>query len=192
MPKQKRITANQLKIHGYRWKLKELTSEEKDWVQNGIVKYDDDGNPLKDKNGRVRRFERPDYQYYYKIVDGQEVKLFKVGDQFYWNGVRMETVDRLEIMEKSAKENAFYENIYGKLEDTKPPADTINEIVEEKPSKWPHVISLKGGPITDQKRPYNTMFPFFMEQVKVDGETVAARYKRNKENKELYEFEKIM
>lgn len=190
MAKSKKLKKSDLIKAGYRDKLKYLTSAEKDEIENGKVKYGEDGEPLRDKNGNIRRFERDDFCYYFKEVEGHEIRIYYVGDGYYWNNGRVSSPDQLPIIEGHARETAYYDTLQDQVQDTKPPEDTINTIVDERASKHPHVISLVGGPLDGQKRPWNKRFPFYMEQCKDDKITVAARYKRDKDNKELYTFEK--
>lgn len=192
MAKIKKLTASALKRAGYTWKVSVLNADEKEQAKNGAVRYDENGEPLKDKNGRIRRFEPPDFQYFFKVKDGHEIRIYKVGDRFYWNNGRVEKLDQLDIIEKHAAEMAGYEKLFGQMKDTKPPEPTLGTIVEERTSKWPDVIELQGGPFAGQKRPYNTKFPFFMEQLTTDGLTEAHRYRRDQDNKLLYKFDKTV
>lgn len=179
-----------LKQAGYLWKLDNLNEEETDELQNGrkiTVK------------GQPARGERPDFFYWYKIVKDEAinqevvVKIHEVGPDFYWNQAKITKPGHIEIVEKKAIEQAYWDKKIKSIPDTKPPKRTLGTIVPEGPSKWPDVISLKGGPLDGQKRPYNKAFLFFMEQVAVgelgQEKVEAPRYKRNLKEPLVYEYD---
>lgn len=177
----RKITAARLKEAGYQWKPDNLTKEEADEWEHGkkmIV------------NGKPARGERPDFFYHYKeVAEGVEVRIFTVGDQFFWSIANVRLMNQLPIIEAKEIENAKWNKKIASIPDTKPPKQTINKIVDETPSKWPEVIELEGGPLNGQKRPYSSKFPLFMEQV-VEGSKVSAlRYKRDKDNLHIYKFD---
>lgn len=179
-----------LKQAGYLWKLDNLNEEETDELKHGrkiTVK------------GQPARGERPDFFYWYKIVKDEarnqevEVKIHEVGPDFYWNQAKVTKPEHLEIVEKKAAEQAYWDKKIKSLPDTKPPVRTLGSIVEERPSRWPDVITLEGGALHGQTRPYNKAFAFFMEQV-YEGDpatpiVTAYRYKREPTNPLLYKFD---
>lgn len=179
-----------LKQAGYLWKLDNLNEEETDELKHGrkiTVK------------GQPARGERPDFFYWYKIVKDEarnqevEVKIHEVGPDFYWNQAKVTKPEHLEIVEKKALEQAYWDKKIKSLPDTKPPARTLGGIVNEGPSKWPDVITLVGGPFDGQKRPYSKKFLYFMEQVAIGGpgkqKVEAPRYMRNKDNPLIYDYD---
>lgn len=175
-----KISEKNLKKEGYRLKMDHLTEQEADEWNNGkkiIVK------------GKEARGERPDYLYYFKVINEVEVKIHKVGPDLYWKGAKLTYMWQLPRVEEASIANAKWSAIAEQLQDTKPPQPTLGKIVEERPSRWPHVIKLKGGPFDGQTRPYNTMFPFFMEQKEVaENVTCAYQYRRDKEDKTIYHY----
>lgn len=175
---------------GYEWKLDHLTEDEADEVKHG-KKITVKGQPA--------RGERPDFFYWYKTVKDEvkgievEVRIYEVGLDFYWNQAKLTKPDHIEIIEKKALEQAYWDQKIKSLPDTKPPKPTLGTIVQERASKWPDVITLEGGALHGQKRPYNKAFAFFMEQV-YEGDpakpvVVAYRYKRELDNPLVYKFD---
>lgn len=179
-----KMSIKNLVKEGYQLKLDHLTAEEADEWNNGkkiTVK------------GKPARGDRPDFLYYFKIIDGVEVKIHKVGPDLYWNSAKLTFMWQLPKVEEGSIANAKWEKMDAQVKDTKPPEPTLGKIVEERPSRFPHVITLKGGPFDGQTRPYNTMFPFFMEQ-KAVSETVtcAYQYRRDKEDKTIYHYHQTL
>lgn len=158
---------------GYIYKPKVLTKEEKKIARNGI--------PVPGKPGI--KTPPPDYLYYFKFVDGVEVRIYSVGPDYYYEGVKLKGAHQLPLIEKHAKENKVWKYLDNLVEDTAPPGPT-NQIVATE--HMPHVISLSGGPLDGQKRAWNSGFQFFMEQIEINGKVEAHRYRRDKENKLLY------
>lgn len=175
-----------LKKSGYQYKLEHLNEEERDELENG-KKIEVKGKPA--------RGERPDFFYWFKMVQDVEVRIYEVGPDFYWNQGKLSKPEHIEVVEQKAIEQAYWDKKIASIPDTKPPEPTINRVVEEKASPWPHVIELSGGPLDGQKRPYHTGFLFFMEQVQAGTEdkpeVIAPRYKREKEGSVKYIFDQM-
>lgn len=174
------MSVKNLVKEGYRLKLNHLTEEEADEWNHGkkiIVK------------GKEARGERPDYLYYFKVISGVEVKIHKVGPDLYWGAAKLTYMWQLPKVEEGSVANAKWEKMAEQVKDTRPPEPTLGKIVEERPSKWPHVIQLKGGPFDGQTRPWNNRFPMFMEQKEVaENVTCAYQYRRDKEDKTIYHY----
>lgn len=179
------ITRRKLLRRGYKWKIDILTEEELDWLQNGV--------PVEGKPN-VRK-PAPDYFYFFKEVDGAEVQIFKVGDEFYYSGVKLKTMSQIEICEGLAKEGKRWEAYEAKMEDTKPILNRdFVEIKTDKTALPLGFILLKGGPMDSVTVRYNNKLPFYMAQTEVgegeDKSVIAPRYKRSKEDHNVYEFDK--
>lgn len=179
-----KMSVKNLRKEGYVLKLDHLTEEEADeWNHGKKITV----------NGKPARGERPDYLYYFKMISGVEVKIHKVGPDLYWGSAKLTFMWQLPRVEEGSIANARWEKLDAQLKDTKPPEPTLGKIVEERPSKFPHVITLKGGAFDGQKRPYNTMFPFFMEQRQIsETVTVAYQYRRDKEDKTIYHYHQTL
>lgn len=198
VPAPKPITARRLKLRGYKWKIDHLTDEQLDWLQNGV--------PVEGKPN-VRK-PAPDYFYFFKEVDGAEVQIFKVGDEFYYSGVKLKHMNQIEICEGLAKEGKKWEAYEAKMKDTHPirlenigePAAKVTGISEDdkglnlKFELLPGHIFLKGGPVDGVIVKYRNSLPFYMTQIEVgEGEgaqVIAPRYKRSKDDPNIYEFDK--
>jgi hypothetical protein len=220
--KGRKIKASQLRAAGYRYKLDELTPAELDEWQHGkkvVIK------------GKERRAESTDYDYFYKAmrmvnVPGDEeppviVKIYHVNRDFYYQGVKLRSVDQLPIIEEMAVRNSQYEKLDKRMQDTKP-SIVLNEIsVENAPtnvdgstvisyaaslkttSKLPDIITLTGGPLDGHTAAWNIKLPFFMTQYEYyitqpepgtpGVRTVrAVRYKRDPDNKNVYNFDNTL
>ncbi len=177
------VSARKLKAAGYRYKLTELTKEEKKIQREGIKEIDP-------KTGREITFDPPDMNYYYKIIDKVTVKIFKVGDRFYYKNSWFRHMEKLPALEKLAKEDHIYDGLQSKMIDTKPLPDTHNpEIYPETIPPGYVRIRLNDGPLHNQSKIWKESFPTFMAQfVDEDGEVKGARYKRDASDKTIYNF----
>lgn len=175
------VTARKLTAAGYRYKLKELTKEEKKIQREGVKEIDP-------KTGQQVTFDAPDLNYYYKKVGEITVKIFKVGDRFYYKNTWFRYMEKLPALEALAKEDHIYDGLQKLVVDTKPLSDTPTEIL---PLGYVH-IRLEGGPLDGQYKAWQLSFPMYMGQfTDEDGKVMAARYRRSAENKEIYTFDTI-
>lgn len=171
---------------GYQYKLKQLTEEERDALEHGkkiIVK------------GQPARGERPDFFYWFKFIGDVEVRIHEVGPDFYWEQAKITQVEHIAIVEQKAAEQAYWNKKIKSIPDTKPPKRTLGEIVPERASRFPDVITLQGGEFDGQKRPYNKAFAFFMEQADLGTPAEpcikALRYKRDVNDPLLYVYDQM-
>jgi hypothetical protein len=179
--KKPNVTGRKLKAAGYRYKLSELTKEEKKIQREGIKETDP-------KTGREITFDPPDMNYYYKIIDKVTVKIFKVGDRFYYKNSWFRHMDKLPALEQLAKDDYFYDGMQAKMVDTKPLLDTHStEICPENIPAGYIMIRLNDGPLHNQSKVWKESFPTFMAQfVDEDGKVKGVRYKRDDFNKAIY------
>jgi hypothetical protein len=156
----------------------ELTNEERDWQANG--------RPVEGKPNA--RQPAPDWFYYYRVIDGIEVRIYAVGKDFYWNGGKVKYAHQLEIIETKGVEHEKWKAVIAELPPTEPLKSAEKTGVRQ--GKAPN-IRLKGGPLDGNKRLWNTMFHLFAEQCYIDDSqtgTVLHRYKRDTEDKTLYHY----
>lgn len=189
------VSARKLKAAGYRYRLKELTKEEKKIQREGVKEIDP-------KTGRTVTYAAPDLNYYYKKIEKATVKLFKVGDRFYYNNTWFRYMNMLPAIEKLAKDDYLYGELQKQVVDTKVIADTPTQIL---PPGYEH-IHLLGGPLDGTTKVWNLAFPASMIQfVDNDGKTKSARYQREmpiveidgrrqriNERKNIYNFKDII
>ena len=191
-----KLKVKDLKAAGYKFKVDELTEEEMDWMQNGIP----------DPDRPNVRHPAPDYLYYYKVIEGIEVKIFSVGPDLYYDNIKLMRKDQLLLIEKGALEQAKWAEAQKNLKDTQPAFDI--ELKEVKTDKVANIINsdllitLKGGPLDGKEVLYNKKLPFYMAQYEVQQSSqvsgtqpavkkvIAARYRRSKEDANIYEFDK--
>lgn len=162
------VSARKLKAAGYRYRLQELTKEEKKIQREGVKEVDSE-------TGKTVTYSAPDLNYYYKIIDKAIVKIFKVGDRFYYNNTWFRYMKTLPAIEKLAKDDYLYTEFQKQVVDTRPIADTPIQIL---PPGYEY-IHLCGGPLDGTTKPWNLSFPSCMIQfIDDDGKTKSARYQR--------------
>jgi hypothetical protein len=162
------VSARKLKAAGYRYKLQELTKEEKKVQREGVKETDPVTN-------RVRTYDPPDMNYFYKVIGDVTVKIFKAGDRFYYKNAWFRYMDKLPALEALAKEDHKYELIQEQVIDTKPLADTPTKQLAPGLS----YIELVGGPLEGTAKAWNLAFPSCMIQfTDDDGKVKSARYQR--------------
>lgn len=163
------VSARKLKAAGYRYKLKELTAEEKKIQREGVKEIDP-------KTGKTITYPPPDLNYYYKVVDQATVRIFKVGDRFYYKNSWFRYMDKLPALEALAKQDHIYEGLQAQVVNTTVIPNMPIQVLPEGYS-W---IQLMGGPMDGTKKPWKISFPSCMIQfVDVDGKTKSARYQRD-------------
>lgn len=185
-----KLKPQHLKEHGYIFKIDVLTDEERDWQLNGV--------PVQGKPN-VRN-PPPDYLYYFKKVEGVEVRIYIAGGDLFYAGVKLKSIEQLPLIEQKAKDDAKWAHLQSQVEDTAP-----LQITETFKPDTPKAgtIELKGGPLDGQFVTWNNGLPFYLAQYQVPQlkaehsgtypptkpAVMAARYKRSKENASIYEFD---
>lgn len=199
-----RLKIADLKSAGYKYKLDHLTHEEAEERRTGRKVIVD---------GKERVMESTDYDYAYKYIKGPKgedlaVRIYHVNKDFFYKNVRLKSIDQLSLCEKDAFDNAHYSDLQSQVKDTVP--IEINNI------KMSHVslnhdgtlgigfstisndeITLKGGPMNGRTVKWSQQLPFFMTQISgtVPGtdpparRVIAVRYKRDKDNKSIYNYD---
>lgn len=186
-----RIKGADLKQAGFKYKLEHLTQEEKEERQNGRKMM---------KDGKMITMESTDYDYFYKNVDNVEVRLYYVNKDFFYKNVRLTSLDQLPLIEKDALANAHYAELDKQVQDTRPVSVLMiknNQGSKQVSCYNEDEIILIGGPLHEKIVNYSTKFPFYMEQFEVTHagtnppakSYLAARYKRNKENPNIYNYD---
>lgn len=170
------VTARKLVKRGYKYKMSELTKEQKKEQREGVKEYDT----------RIKQtvtYDPPDYNYYYKKIDDATIKIFKVGDRFYYKNNWVQYMSRLPLVEEDARVEHQYADLQARVVDTKPlVSDTV---VAEEPifllPGW-EVITLEGGPaqLNGKQFAWKLDYPVFMRQYEdPNGKVRSARYQRN-------------
>lgn len=178
------VSAKKLKAAGYAYKLKELTKEEKLIQKHGIKETDP-------KTGKVKTYDPPDLNYYYKVIGDVTVKLFKVGDRFYYKNTWFRYMAKLPALEALAKEEKKYDDLQALVVDTEPLADTNPIDIKLKPGQV--IIALSGGPLDGSEHVWSEGYPMFMRQFKdTEGVVKSARYRRDIDFKTIYHFVDII
>jgi hypothetical protein len=188
-----RFKATDLKEAGYTFKQDILTNQEKEWQEHGI--------PVEGKPNQ--RTPAPDWLYYFKMIGGVEVKVYLVGKDLYYNGVRLKNKEQLPLIEKDAQDQAKYGKLQEMMKDTEP-LEIAQAFTPAAKPEHPAIgtIELVGGPLDGQFVTWNNKLPFYMVQytppqlkAQHGGTTppvktvIAARYKRDKEDHTKYNIE---
>ena len=172
--RRKKIKQKDLILANYTYKISVLTKEEQNWL-----KY---GKPVEGKPG-VKE-PAPDWFYYFKIIDGQEVRIHKVGKHLYYNSSRLEYVDQLPHVEKHAVEMGKWKDKIAQIPDTAPrPIEDINEVEFDE-----SMIRLEDGPLQGKIRKWSRKFAFYIEQIQEGDITVAHRYRQDKDDISKYTY----
>lgn len=173
-PKERKpdVTIRKLKAKGYRYKLDELTKEEKKQQREGIKEKDP-------RTGETVTYEAPDYNYYYKEIEGATVKIFKAGDRLYYKNGWFRYMSALPLIEADAIEEKKYSHLQELVQDTKP--ISVHSNMHVMYVEDTEMIKCQGGPLDGNEYQWRVKYPIFMCQFtdESDGKVKSARYKRN-------------
>lgn len=196
-----KIKAHDLRHSGYAYKMDNLTEDEEKELKEGRKIVED---------GKTKTYESRDFDFFYKEMDGITIQIFHVSGDFFYKGVKLKSTDQLQLIEKDAVTNAYYQELQKQVQDTKPIPQFEIEIKQQSTEGriadkcgtntqlvqgyFNDTISLIGGPLDGLKRTYLTAMPFYMEQVEITipGTTppakaiIAARYKRSENDRTMY------
>ncbi len=178
-----KVSADSLRAAGYKYKMESLTIKEK--------KEYEKGRPIM-VNGQRQMAESRDFDYFYKkLPNGVEVQIFHAIKKFYYKGMQLRNMKQIPLVEDDAKNTAHYAALQKQVMDTKPTVympppkryGADGELVAQE-----GYIKCVGGPLNDNLYKYNNKLPFFMLQYDDKGITKAARYGRDKDLPNVYNF----
>lgn len=199
-----RLKIADLKSAGYKYKLEHLTKEESEERRTGRKVVVD---------GKEHVMESTDYDYVYKIIKGPngehlEVRLYHVNKDFFYKNVRLKSAEQITLCEKDAFDNAHYSDLQSQVKDTEPTEIDDIKITSASLNRDGTVgigfsiisndeITLNGGPMNGRTVKWSRQLPFFMTQIKgtIPGtnppatRVIAVRYKRDKDNKSIYNYD---
>jgi hypothetical protein len=180
-PKNPKFSENALRGSGYKYKLLHLTDDEKDEYEKG--------RKVIDKHGKEVRRESTDFDYWFKEIESVVVKIFKVGDEFYYNGARITSTAQLPLVEKDAVSQKQYAEFASQLKDTVPAVSLdVPHNTGEGPKKnldelLPNEILLKGGKFDGQAYVWDNRLPVFpLQYADKNGRTKLSRYARDRKS----------
>lgn len=182
-----KVSADSLRAAGYIYKMDKLTAAEKKEYLHG--------RKVKEEDGSVTTYESRDFDYFYKKLDkGVECQIFHAGKKFYYKGGQVRNIKLLPRIEADAEQTAIYAELQKQVKDTKPPVymPPARRGPLQGTADIPGYITCVGGPLDKQQHKYNNILPFFMWQFDEGGKTLAARYRRDPEDKNKYNFLNII
>jgi len=180
-----------LRASGYKYKLLHLSAEERDEYENGrkvIV------------NGKETRRIAGEFDYWFKVVDGVEVRILKAGPDYYYAGGRVISAKQLPAIEEDAKKQKQYAHLAEQVIDTEPIPQVLNsEVVAEDydtKSIPAGKILLIGGPLKNRLIDWGLKTAYYMAQLSTpSGHIKSYRYTRDKKmeqagaSSQLYYFQ---